>query len=420
MLYLFDLDDTLVRTEDLSVHRQAGVNDTTQAYKAKLIELLNSRSDRLIWTLADVKEFMEVAPADDGKKTFGIFSRAPRSYIETILDHVYPGIKWDIIVAYEDVIPKFKPHGRGIALAKEKTGERAVMMIGDDASDIKAAYHAIAYTAWNQDKKNNKFDFESWNLLPDFIYETPEELINIMRDPIAHMMPLEAPRNTGKLFVPPVENGRTVSLFCPDNAVHRVRVLGKHFSRYAPIKAIRQHHELSSEIEESKSSETFPDEWATALSDICRDQVKYFGRQRPDGRVVLTCIPARPGRVHRLSFLLNQCEALHRSRYGADRVVFVANVFGFVNGVRSNSNDYLSRAERFENVSKHLLLRADFSPQDTIIVVDDVVTSGASLIGSKKLLELFGVKHIQLVGISKNIGDIMPEKWKNEAVYAVQ
>jgi hypothetical protein len=415
MLYLFDLDDTLVRTGDLQQHRTAGVNNTSPTYKAELKALLSRRSDRAIWSEHDILKLMSLSPlSNKTANSVGVFTRAPRSYANAVLDSFYKNIKWNAVICYEDVRPYFKPHGHGIKLAREATGEDDVFVIGNDAGDIKAAYHAVCYTAWDKSERS----YEAWNLLPDFVYSTPLQLLAMLEEPERHMMPLEAPRSSENSVTPAIATSRSVGLFCEDNQRHMVRVLGRHFSRYAPIRAIRAAHELTIEVERYKSATEFPTAWVSALIDACRDQLQFFGRRRPLGRVILTCIPPRPGRPHRLGALVEQCEARYRAQYGKDRVIFDPAVFNFLPGVRSNSNDHLGRAERFENIANHLSLSAaNLRDQDTVIVVDDVVTSGSTLIGAKRLLESGGVSGIQLLGISKNIGDIMPDQWKGEELY---
>jgi hypothetical protein len=120
-----------------------------------------------------------------------------------------------------------------------------------------------------------------------------------------------------------------------------------------------------------------------------------------------------------LGKLVRQCEQVYRHFFGEDRVIFNPDVFRFKEGVRSNSNDHLGREERFANISSHLEFgpNADLHNQDTVIVFDDVVTSGSSLIGAKKLLREHPVGSIQLLALAKNIGNIMPDKWANEALY---
>jgi FMN phosphatase YigB (HAD superfamily) len=423
MLYLFDLDDTLIRTNDLKIIREAGRDADPITYAAQLISFTKSRSDRVIWSEDDIMSLGKLFKlSDDEVNHIGVFSRSPRLYVQTLLNHFYPNIEWDVVITYEDVAPKFKPHGYGILLARERTGEEAVMMIGDSAADIKAAYHAISYVAWDETKIDGKFDYVSYDLLPDFIFSHPNELIKKISEPYSYMMPLEVPLSQGAAGTAPIENSRSMGFFCPDNAHHLIRVLGKHFSRYTSIKAIRAFHELTVEVENCKSATEFPARWVSVLLEICREQIKYFGKRRPEGRVVLTCIPARPGRPHRLGVLVAQCEAAYRATYGFDRVVFKPDIFGFRNGVRSNSNDHLNRAERFDNLSKYLFISTpeQLHTQDTLVVIDDVVTSGSSLISAKKLLEQLSVGSIQLIGISKNIGEIMPERWRGEALYGAQ
>lgn len=419
MIYLFDLDDTLVRTSDLALIRTAGVDDDSATYRASLTAALKQGPDRAIWTEKQVEELVKLAPlSSDQENHLGVFTRAPRSYAGVVLQRYFPNIKWSIVVAYEDVRPFFKPHGQGIAIARESLGQNDVFVIGDSDTDIMSAYHAIANVAWDETKKSGKFDYGSYNLLPDFIFSKPDEFLAQMKEPASHTMALEIGSDEVN-FDRCVGNGRTVGLFTPSGQVHMIRVFGKHFPRYAPLKGMRACHSLSSEIEAHKEVDEFPDRWVEVIINAAREQLPYFGRKRPFGRVVLTAPPPRPGRFHRLGALISQCEKAYRKRFGDGRVVFEPNLFQFTDGVRSNSNDHLNREERFENVAKHLALSpgATLNVQDTVVVVDDVVTTGSTLIGAKMLLEANGVRYTQLLGISKNISNFMPEKWKNTALY---
>jgi predicted amidophosphoribosyltransferase len=90
--------------------------------------------------------------------------------------------------------------------------------------------------------------------------------------------------------------------------------------------------------------------------------------------------------------------------------------------VRSNSTGYLSREERFANITENLELSEGvcIAAGDKVIVVDDVVTTGSSLIGAEKLLRQNGVGFIKLVAMAKNVTQIMPEKWRSDQVYPIE
>lgn len=421
MLYLFDLDNTLLRTHDLSDVRESGVGNNSDEYISSLKSRLGDVCGRLIWSHSQLCRLLEKSHlSQDTKNYLGVFTRAPRSYAETILTTCYPDLRWDIVISYEDVAPKFKPHGYGIGLARERLKSNEIMVIGDNAADIKAAYHAVCWTAWDQTKQNGKFDFQAYDLLPDFTYSDVDAFLTAMDDPISHLMALEVDEpHRAKAMASVKGNGRTIVVFCPERRAHHVTVFGRYFSKYPPLKAIRARHNLSREIEACKNAESFPWMWLAILIHACREQLKYFGRRRQQGRVVLTCIPPRPTRQHRLGKLIVQCEEAYRPLFGSDRVIFNPDVFRFKEGVRSNHNDYLGKQERFENIASHLELAPSscLHEEDTVIVVDDVVTTGSTLIGAQRLLEARGVTMIKLIGMTRNIGNIMPEKWANEALY---
>ncbi len=419
MLYLFDLDDTLVKTNDLAGIREAGKSPNTQ-YKNELLSRLGS-GDRRIWTAKQLRRLLEISPLSDGTQSkCGIFSRSPRAYIDTICSRYFPDFQWDAIIAYEDVAPLFKPHGHGIRMACERTGSGNAFMIGDDDGDIKAAYHAVCHTAWFDIKKDGKFNYSAYDLLPDFIFQDVDTFLEKMASPNECYLALEADETAEKTGTFRAGNSRTFTFFCPDKQVHKITAYGRHFSKYAPLQAIRACHPLTAEIEACKTATVFPQRWVDVLIHACREQVGYL---RHGQRVILTCVPPRPGRDHRLGRLISQCETYFRaSRYSSTSVHFDPNVFRYKNGVRSNSNEHLGREERFANITENLELSEGvrFAAGDKVIVVDDVVTSGSTLIGAEKLLKQNGVGFIKLVAMAKNVGQIMPEKWRSEQVYSIE
>lgn len=419
MLYLFDLDDTLVKTDDLSEIRLVGKNNNSQEYIKSLNAALNARPDRMIWSEEQIQRFFRNRPLSNSEQNYlGIFTRAPRSYCKEILGRYYPNIKWDTVVCYEDCAPYTKPHGYGINLARQAVKQQSVFVIGDSEVDIQAAYHAVCYAAWDSRRKSEKFDYRTYDLLPDFVYDDVDQFVSDMSKADRKVMALEADELTLSLnFEEIASNTRSVAFFCPERKRYLATVFGRHFSGYQPLLEMRKYHSLTKQIEDHKDAEVFPAEWVEALIAFCQGQERYFGRKRPNGRVVLTCIPARPGRRDRLGALVQQCAREYEAA-GSGRLVFRSNIFCFKAEVRSNSREYLSKDERFENIYKNLKLNdnIDVNSDDTIVVFDDVVTTGSSLIGADKLLRGLGISYIQLVALSKNISNIMPERWKNEVV----
>lgn len=418
MIYLFDLDDTLVKTSDLSAIRIAGVDDDSEAYRSSLLSELAKRSDRPIWTENQISELLEIAPLSHDEVNFAaVFTRAPKAYARIVLEEFFPNTRWGAVISYEDVKPHFKPHAYGIKLAREALSQDDVLVIGDGGSDILCAYHGVANVAWYDEPHRSKPDYFSRELLPDFVFSDVDDFLMQMQNPEAHLMCLdfEGNANDGS-----TGNSRTACCFDPEGKPHYLRVFGKYFPEsHLPWKGIRACHQLSSEIMACKDTTAFPSRWLQSINQMIRAQFRYFGRNRPFGRVVLTCIPPRPGRVHRLGSLIEQCEELYREKYGEDQTIFEPYLFEFSNEILSNSKDGLNKADRFENIRKNLKIKKPelLTKQDIVVVVDDVLTTGSSLITAKELLESVGLRHPQLLAMGRTIGNSMPDDLKDVALY---
>jgi hypothetical protein len=292
-----------------------------------------------------------------------------------------------------------------------------VVAIGDDECDIKAAYHAVCHTALFKSKGSGVSGYRAYDLAPDFIFEDVDYFLDEMENPNNYLMSLEFPCSTEASSV---GNSRTFSFQDPDDGRHRISAFGRFFSKYAPLQAIRHHHHLTNEIEACKTASSFPQRWVNVILHDCAEQTRYL---RSGQSVVLTCIPARPGRDHRLGRLIQQCQDYSATHHSSNmRIRFEPNLFEYAPGVRSNSNEHLNREDRFANVTEYLKLSstANLQAADKVIVIDDVVTSGSTLIGAGKLLKQAGVEFVRLVAMAKNVGQIMPEKWRSEQVYTIE
>jgi phosphoglycolate phosphatase-like HAD superfamily hydrolase len=72
---------------------------------------------------------------------WGVFTRSPRDYALTLLAHAYPRLRWDVVIAFEDVA-NTKPHGDSIWAAMEAcavTDSSKVALVGENKADILSA-----------------------------------------------------------------------------------------------------------------------------------------------------------------------------------------------------------------------------------------------------------------------------------------
>lgn len=126
------------------------------------------------------------------------------------------------------------------------------------------------------------------------------------------------------------------------------------------------------------------------------------------GALVITVVPAKPGRVQRLEAMLAQLAASHADlAITAGNIEFVPSVLGYLPGALSHhGNGGLNREQRFVNVRDHLRANSDsgFSGKH-VVVIDDVVTSGASLIYAEVCLRAAGASGVTLLALTKNVGN---------------
>lgn len=126
--------------------------------------------------------------------------------------------------------------------------------------------------------------------------------------------------------------------------------------------------------------------------------------------VLVTAIPARPGRKARLESLLGQLrKSLIREPIEGCKVSVSGRVLAFRDGVQSQHNDHLNREQRFANIRDHLIVRSPRKAMEygSVLVLDDVVTTGASLIGATIGLKAAGIEDVRCLAMAKSISDVL-------------
>lgn len=415
LLCLFDLDQTLLETDDLEKVREAGKNDNSKEYRDKLIGAIKSKSDRYIYSKETVLEVREKNP--DMK--IGIFTRSPRSYASLILQEAYPEITWDVIVAYEDV-EHTKPHGDGIYKAMDLCGVPRkylpmVVLVGDGDADIRAAYHAGCVAVLDRSSWVGRKTSDNWRALghiPDVIIDSPEEIIDVLAGYKPYLPELEMLLYK---FNKPAAEPRfdRVNKFIPrefggDTKAFPIYCCGRSFSGYQSLKWRKNWHKLTKSIHDQKDADIFPDEWVAAVRRFIRTNTLFLVL---GGELIVSVVPHRPARKARLEAFLTQLAASFEADplKGKGRVSFIPDLLAYKAGVRSNSNDRLSPAERFANVRDHLFVnQPDVAKRARmILIIDDVSTTGASLIYAKKYLEEAGAREVKCLSIAMNVSNVI-------------
>lgn len=405
-LCLFDLDNTLARTDDLKTVREASKNNYDPGHLTNLKALIQLDPGRCIYE----HHFLEELRVRFPQLKLGVFTRAPRSYAETFLEWAYPNFYWDVIVAYEDVSPT-KPYGNGVYKAMEAVGVEhlgKVALIGDNDSDVKAAYNAGCLVAVDKRSWPSHMLSEHWrarDLIPDGIIENPQDVLDFIQDHRPFLPNLE------RLLegVDPQRGCRYEKVgywAVNDPRRYPISVAGRSISNHKSVQLLRQVHLLSKSIENNKESTAFPQVWLENLRDFIRTTFCTLFKKM---EVVVTVVPHRPNRHPRLELLLDQLAAyLTVNPLNRVTVTCVSNLLAYSAGVQSNHNEFLTRNQRFENVRNHLFLNRPeiVAAQKSYLIIDDVVTTGASLIYAQKRLEEAGASNVHLLGLGKNVGDI--------------
>jgi len=310
-----------------------------------------------------------------------------------------------------------KPSGEGVLLAMrvaEVASPQNVWLVGDGKSDVQAAYDAGAWcvldqTTWPNPRRND--DWKALERIPDAIIQSPEDLPSVLENPTEFLPTAERLQGLAGAaagdrsfrfekagyFNPLVQGARPI----------QIHSLGRHFSRDAQRRVVW--HDVTNDIHRMKDLLTAPQYWVEAIRKFIRNVVLSrnpmiaFGV----GGLVVTVIPAKPGRVQRLEAMLAQVAASHQElAINRGNIEFIPNTLEYLPGALSHhGNGGLKREPRFVNARDHLRANpgSDFSGKH-VVVIDDVVTSGASLIYAETYLRAAGASGVTLLALTKNVG----------------
>ncbi len=411
---LFDLDDTLVRTEDMKEVREA-CKGNSDGQNLKAVEVsFNDKQGRLIYSLDMLREIRTVYP--DLK--LGVFTRSPRSYAIKVLNLAYPDFGWDIVIAYEDVRPT-KPHGNGIKLAMNRFNVECldqVMLVGDSDVDVRAAYNCgciavIDTSSWPTIKRQEHW--RSLEYIPDALIDDPQDFLRLLAEPDSFLPELERLLASEQKVAADSRFDR-INHFVPGNSTaHPVYVCGRSFTQYDSLKDRRKWHVLTKSIEDHKDVDQFSDEWIIAIRKFIAAKFRLVYKLHNGFRpvsIVVTVVPHRPGRKARMEALLMQLQgSLAQKPIKSCVVTFAPGLLAFRSGVKSQHNDHLNRDQRFVNIRDHLYVK---EPQivlggKTVLVLDDVVTTGASLIYASNYLKASGARTVRCLAIAKSVSNVL-------------
>ncbi|MCO4875569.1 HAD family hydrolase [Paraburkholderia caribensis] len=426
-LCLFDFDNTLLKTDDLWDIRLKGKdklrNGKAEAeYAEELRRRIGDLQRRLIFTEEELFSLRKRFPST----RFGLFTRAPAAYIWVVDNMAYPSFFWDTAICYESIDNGlFKPHGYGIQAAMNELNVKdsyKVVMVGDDAADIRSAYNAGCYAvldkrSWPRMLDQNKH-WRAIELIPDGVIDSADDLSDFLANPQYHAPILEYHTTDGclndeRLFDRGMRYEPIMHFFPPEvgqpQKSYEIICAARHFSAYRSLDARRHWHTLTDEIHRYKTGTEFPDYWCTTVYSFVTRSFPTLAQEWRDP-VTITAIPSREGREPRLQHFVNQCQTywVNLSSFRPDALQANNNLLFYDKGARSHSGERLSREERFANVRDHLHVRhpTEVAGKD-IIVIDDVVTTGASLMYAKAKLQDAGARSVHLLALAKNVSDVL-------------
>lgn len=411
-LLIFDLDNTLLRTDALEHLRgRPFIGDQSTAYHAQLRET----AAKSVTPIYPPSFFTNLRKAYPDVK-LGIFTRSPKAYVNTLLEQFYPTAQWDHVVTFDDVPDNPKPDPTGILLIAKAVGvtdgER-VVVIGDDKSDIQAAYRVGVWAVSEETTWPTPLPFEQQYVVervPDGRVKGPAELLTFLVNPWDHVPLLEAWTHSpnGR---PHGTRRRIDSLMHYDNsgvpkAQRRkpmwVSWLGRRFRDDDADKYRREWHPLTHQIEAHKDAEVFPAHWVGAIKEAIAERAQFCKGHN----AYVTVIPAKPNRVPRLEHLLGQLEQSFKDEpiYVRPTLYFHDDVLAYTDGVKSNHGEHLGKAERYINIRDHLVVcDPAWVKGKSFVVLDDVVTTGATLFYAHHYLMENGAASVQSISLAKAV-----------------
>lgn len=389
---LFDLDNTLANTSSLKEYRES----TT---KSKLTK------DELASTKLYPKTKAVLESLRNSNIIMAIVTNSPKQYALDILN--YHGIihYFKTIITYNDVgSGGIKPSPQGINLALTNLGlsnKNNIVFIGDDAKDINASYAA-----------GIKPLTPSW-ASKDFIGQMPaaiistkclnEEInnfnhIDLIADRCANFNSFDIDKKW-LFFIPMDKDGNIGAI--KKNEINFI-CLGRYFSQKNTLTAkIHENHTLSKEIyrKELEPKYVTPEYWVDLLSYFIDKTPAYFFEDDSIFDIV-TVIPAKKGKNKRLENLLARL-----SRHSKNsRTQYISDLFYF--SEQAQSLKTMGRGERANEIRENLHFNKKYESiisSTKILIIDDVITTGATIKGAQSLLDTMHPEKILAISIAKTV-----------------
>jgi FMN phosphatase YigB (HAD superfamily) len=375
---LFDLDDTLVSTSKLQIYRETRDQN---GLKDNLGE--SSLYSPVIGILHAVKA--QGIP-------LGLVTNSPRWYTEQVLN--YHGIDlFDVIICYDDVgSDGIKPSAKGIKLALaqlQMSQSNRVIYVGDLETDYIAAYLAgVKPIAPSWAKRAPIAQIPAAILCSEQLINNLDDYdeLSMIADRTAVNRAFDFPKKQLN-FIPLNEKGELVPLNKEDV---RLIAFGRYFSQSSTLTAtLHESHQLSKDIFAKELSETYivPQYYVDLMSRVVETLPPYVFDSETVLFDIITVIPSKKNKNPRLENMLGRIKTKSKSRS-----LFISDLFEFSHGAQSLKT-IGGKDSRIQELQDHLDIKSKYKGTlngKTILIIDDVITTGATFSHSFKLAEQQG------------------------------
>lgn len=388
-LVLFDFDNTLVNTDSLKDYRER--------------KLFSSITDEMVST---TKKYLPVARMlrllKDKQIKLGIVTNSPGHYAKRLLAHHGLLELFDTVVSYTEVGRSgSKPSPQGIKQAMESLGvsdPSLVAYVGDDYKDMVAAYRSGVIPVVPSWASRNSVS------TPPAIEVSSAELVEMIDDPQEFRLFAERCAEFGSTnflrnkarFLPLDENCEVATI----RTKMKTFCLGRYFSKTGATTALlHDNHNLSIEISKKDIAPYIPPQWiADLLLRICMAASSYLF---DNGRHIdlITVIPSKPGKPRRLELILDAVRQIAPPNLG---IYFSDDLLYFRSGCVSSLRLLKSQDRRAEQENSLHASSYDLTGRN-VIIIDDVITTGATMNRAIALLERQGASSVFGLGLAKTV-----------------
>lgn len=323
----------------------------------------------------------------------GVVSRTHRWYMEDVIGRLFPGFPWAATVSYDDVVNQ-KPHPESLLLAAQRLGlqdRSRIAYLGDTQSDIEAAYHAGMRTVLCTWEPSPYHLARAQQMVPDAVLAQPSDVLAYVADPEAFLPHLEARLAQRGA---PAGTRRPAGDFGGPGAAFRVDVLGRYFADVGPTLALHERHLLSRWMDLKDEPGRFEHPlWVSAVAEAVAAAVQ---EQQID---TVSVIPAKPAGTPRMERLLAGVQPL-LAQAGGPAVRFAPGLLAFT--ADAARIKHMGQAQRAAEIERSLS-RAGNCFGERVLVMDDVLTTGASLRRARSLLLQGGAAYVSALALAKTV-----------------